>query len=218
LYTVYNQLSMGLDEINVPEQKKGARSDTRYSVRASNEQAARKLFQNARLNLLNVNGWHTLSGDGVVFQLMNEKGEEIQALAFTGNYFRICIPGIPGSASAKSEEWVYVEKIEEGTLKYHEFLTMRVRPCANPLSGNHETAHFFSSDATSTFSVIRNGTRVQVSVSGRNETPNTETSSLFSRVRNVIVAFGAMLGLNKPLWKSLAKGIIKKKGAVLRTQ
>jgi hypothetical protein len=209
---------MHIHQPNVPEQKKGARSDTRYSVRTSNEQAARRLFQNARLNLLNVNGWHTLSGDNVLFQLMNEKGEEIQALAYTGNYFRICIPAIPGAATSKSEEWVYIEKIEEGGLKYHEYTSMRVRPCPSPLSESKEVAHFFSDDATSTFSVVRNGTRVMVMVSGRNEIPNTHASGLFAKVRNVIVAFGAMLGLNKPLWKSLAKGIIKKKGAVLRTQ
>jgi hypothetical protein len=205
------------DQANVPVQKKGARSDTRYAVRVSKEQTARQLFQNARLNLLNVNSWHTLTGDGVVFQLVNEKGEEIYSLAETGNYFRINIPIVPGSRAGKGDEWVYVEKIEEGKLKYHEFIAMRVRPSAPPFEHSGETAHFFSADATSTFSVIRNANRVMVAVSGRNEKPNTDTHDLFSWVRNLFVAFGAMLGLNKPLWKSLAKGIIKKKGAVLRT-
>lgn len=201
----------------VPEQKKGAHSDTRYFVRARTEQVARKLFQNARLNLLNVNSWHTLIGNNTTFQLINEKGEEINGLAETGNYFRITIPVIPGSKAGKGSEWVQVEKIEEGKMKYHEFVAMRVRPCAPPFDNKKETAHFFSDDATSTFSVVRNGARIVVAVSGRNEKANTDTSDLLGWIRNLVVAMGAMLGLNKPLWRSLAKGIIKKKGAVLRT-
>jgi hypothetical protein len=208
---------MHQDQPAVPRQKKGARSDTRYSIRAHNEQAARQLFQNARMNLLNVNGWHTLTGNGIVFQLVNEKGEEINGLAETGNYFRINIPAVPGTKAGKGDEWVQVEKIEEGEMKYHEFTAMRVRPAASPVTETDETAHFFSEDATSTFSVVRNGTRVMVSVSGRNEKANTDTHDLVSWIRNLVVAMGAILGLNKPLWRSLAKGIIRKKGAVLRT-
>lgn len=201
----------------VPEQKKGARSDTRYAVRVSNEQAARQLFQNARLNLLNVNSWQTLTGDGVAFQLVNEYGEEVHALAQEGNYFRINIPGLIGTKEGHGNEWVYVEKIEEGKLNHHEFTALTVRPSAPPFAGSKETAHFFSDDATSTFCVVRNNNRVVVSVSGRNEKPNTNTHHASSWIRNLIVALGAMIGLNKPLWKSLAKGIIRKKGAVLRT-
>jgi hypothetical protein len=201
----------------VPKQKTGAKSDTQYSVRTKNEQAAKQLYQNARLNLLNVNSWHTLTGSDVVFQLVNENGEEIHGLVEKGNYFRIHIPALPANKNGNGDEWVFVEKVEEGKMKYHEFISIRVRPVKAPVSQSTATAHFFSSKATSTFSVIRNSSRVTVSVSGRNEEPNTDTHDLMTSIRNVIVALGAMIGLNKPQWKSLAKGIINKKAAVLRT-
>jgi len=201
----------------IPKQREGARSDTQYSIRTRNEQLAKQLFQNARLNLLNVNSWHTLTGSDIVFQLVNEKGEEIQGLVERGNYFRIQIPGVPADSTGQGSEWVYVEKVEEGRMKYHEFVSVRVRPSAAPGYASDKTAHFFSSQATSTFSVVRNSSRVTVSISGRNEKPNTDTHDFLSYIRNVIVALGAMIGLNKPEWKSLAKGIIKKKAAVLRT-
>jgi hypothetical protein len=201
----------------VPKQKTGAKSDTQYSVRTRDEHAARQLYQNARLNLLNVNSWHTLTGSDVVFQLVNEKGEEIHGLVEKGNYFRIHIPSLPDNKAGMGDEWVYVEKVEEGRMKYHEFASVRVRPVKAPISQSSETAHFFSSKATSTFSVVRNSSKVTVSVSGRNEVPNTDTHDLLASIRNVIVALGAMIGLNKPQWQSLAKGIINKKAAVLRT-
>jgi hypothetical protein len=201
----------------VPVQKKGARSNTRYSVRASNENDARDLFQNARLNLLNVNAWHSLAGSGAVFQLVNENGDEVFSLAEKGNYIRIRIPGIPASDAGNGDEWVFVEKIEEGKMKYHEYAAIRVRPAVPPFAEKTETAHFFSDDATSSFSVVRNNNKITVSVQGRNETPNTDTNNPLRWLRNVMVALGAMIGLNKPQWKKLAKGIVRTKGAVLRT-
>jgi hypothetical protein len=200
----------------VPRQKTGARSDTHYSVRASNEHSASQLFQNARLNLLNVNGWHSLSGSGACFQLVNEKGEEINGLVEQGNYFRIRIPGIPGSKEGAGDEWVRVEKVEEGKLRYHEFTAIRVRPAAPPFTSKTEAAHFFSTEATSSFCVVRNSNRITASVLGRNEKPNTKTRHWSSWLRNIIIALGAMLGFNKRQWKGLVKGIIKKKGAVVR--
>jgi hypothetical protein len=204
-------------KIILPGQKKGARSDTYYSVRAANEQTAKHLYQNARLNLLNVNSWHLLTKSEIVFHLVNEEGKEIDALVEKGNYFRISIPLVPPNKEGNGDEWVQVEKIEEGNLKYHEYISIRVRPSAPPLKKNSETAHFFSNEATSTFSLVRNNNRVTVSVSGRNERPNTDTHNFITGIRNVIIALGAMIGFNKPQWKSLAKGIIKKKAAVLRT-
>jgi hypothetical protein len=182
----------------IPAQRKGAKSDTYYAIRLPNEAAARRLFQNARLNLLNVNSWHSLAGSGAVFQLINEKGQEINRLVEKGNYFRISLPGVPGLEAGDGDEWVKVENVEEGSVK------------------SKQTAHFFSETATSTFCVIRKRNKVVVSVSGRNEVPNTKVSGLFAWLRNVLVAFAAMIGFNKPQWSSLAKGIARTKGAVLR--
>jgi hypothetical protein len=200
----------------VPVQKKGARSDTYYSIRAADENDAGDLFQNARMNLLNVNSWHALAGSGANFRLVNEKGEELCTLVEKGNYIRINLPGIPGTETGKGDEWVLVEKVEEGNMKYHEYAAIRVRPAVPPFADKPETAHFFSEDATSSFYVVRNNNKITVSVSGRNEIPNTDTSNPLTWIRNVIVGLGAMLGFNKPQWKKLVKGIARKKGAVLR--
>jgi hypothetical protein len=200
----------------IPAQRKGAKSDTYYAIRLPNEAAARRLFQNARLNLLNVNSWHSLAGSGAVFQLINEKGQEINRLVEKGNYFRISLPGVPGLEAGDGDEWVKVENVEEGSVKSKEFTAIRVRPSSPPFVHKTQTAHFFSETATSTFCVIRKRNKVVVSVSGRNEVPNTKVSGLFAWLRNVLVAFAAMIGFNKPQWSSLAKGIARTKGAVLR--
>lgn len=200
----------------IPRQKKGARSDTHYSVRAATEQLARELFQKARLNLLNVNSWHSLAGSGAVFQLVDEKGEEVNELVNKGNYIRIHIPAVPGSKQGRGNEWVKVEKIEEGHLNHHEFTAIRVRPAVPPFADKAEVAHFFSDEATSSFCAVRNSSKVTVSVLGRNETPNTRTHNQLTWIRNLIVSLGAILGFNKPQWKSLARGIIREAGTLIK--
>lgn len=202
----------------IPEQKKGAKSDSCHQVIASSEKDARRWFQRARVNLLNVNNWHWLIGNrAAMFQLVNENGEEIHEYVEKGNYIRIRVAGIPHSEAGDGDEWVYVEKIEEGRLKYHEFVAIRVRPTVPPFVDKNETAHFFSEDATSSFAVIRNKIKITASVSGRNEMPNTDTKNPFRWLRNIIVALGAMLGFNKPVWKRLAKGLIEKNNSGIVT-
>lgn len=201
----------------IPGQEKGAKSDSSHHVNCSSEKSARKLFQHARLSLLNVNNWHYLIGLGAArFQLVDTNGQETQAPVEEGNYIRIRVAGIPHSDAGDGDEWVHVEKIEEGRLNYHEYIAIRVRPAVPPFVHKHETAHFFSEDATSNFSVVRNKLKVTATVSGRNEVPNTDTKNPFRWLRNVMVALGAMLGLNKPVWKRLVKGLIEKKNSGIR--
>jgi hypothetical protein len=52
------------------------------------------------------------------------------------------------------------------------------------------------------------GTIVTAEEHGRNEVPNTDTSSTIDNIRNTLVGWSARIGLSYPQWKSLVKGII----------
>jgi hypothetical protein len=45
---------------------------------------------------------------------------------------------------------------------------------------------------------------------GRNERPNP-VGGFWNRIRNIIIALAAMLGLSVPQWKMLVNGIIRQK-------
>jgi len=195
----------------VPKQHKGAKSDTRYSIKLPSISSAKSLFQNARMNLLNVNAWHVIAGPGsAIFELFSTNGKKINGTVKKGNYLRITIPAIPGSPAGKGSDWVRVEKINEQEKPNYQLMAISVRPAPAPITDEPEVAHFFSPDSTSTFSIERSNNLVIASVNGRNETPNTESKSLWARIRNFMVALGAMIGMNKSQWKKLAKGLIKK--------
>jgi hypothetical protein len=62
--------------------------------------------------------------------------------------------------------------------------------CRRP-SGAPGTAHFFTSDATSTYIIQRDGLTVRALYHGRNEVPNTAAPKVTDKVRNALVAAGA---------------------------
>jgi hypothetical protein len=194
-------------EAVVPPQRKGAKSDIRYSKRVLGEKEGKELYEKARKNLLDVNRWQQLAGPvSAAFYLTDPFGKHVDRLPLQGDYIKIHLPANP----EEKFDWVRIEAIEEQKSHvYFNWIVMRVRP-TDPPRQQEETEHFFSKDATSSFSVERSGRKVTASVMGRNELPNIEAPGLLNKVRNVFIALGAMIGLNYPQWKALVKGIITK--------
>lgn len=192
----------------VPDNHSGASSDNEFSIQKPDSASAQQLFQVAKSRLLNVNEWHQLSGVASAnFQLTDETGIEINRSAKLGDHFKIDIPG-PGTITGKGNDWVQIEAIEESSEGDCEVIAMRVRPTSNPQSSKEDVAHFFSEEASSTFSVTRKGNTVTAAVHGRNEKPNLKADSLLDKVRNAVVGTSAIAGMNKPQWKSLVKGLL----------
>jgi hypothetical protein len=190
----------------VPPQLKGARSDIKYSVTGSDEAEAIQVYDRARKNLLDINRWQHMAGKAsAAFQLADPFGKEESRLPLQGDYIKIHLPVNPPDKF----DWVRIEAIEERKLHVHfNWIVIRVRP-ADPPRQQEETEHFFSREATSSFSVERAGRKVVASVRGRNELPNIQVTGLMNKIRNVFIALGAMMGLNYPQWKALMRGLLK---------
>lgn len=191
----------------VPSQNKGGKSDVRYSIKAFGEVEARKIYERARRNLLDINNWQILSGKfSAAFFLTDPFGKHVQRLPLQGDYIKIHLP----ISSEDKFDWVRIEGIEEQkSHTYFNWVTIRVRPSEAPKE-KEETEHFFSKEATSSFSVERSGRKVEASVKGRNELPNTNTRGIFNKIRNAVIAIAAIAGLNTPQWSGLVKGIVTK--------
>ncbi|HEX6915515.1 MAG TPA: hypothetical protein VF145_09755 [Chitinophagaceae bacterium] len=193
----------------VPEQEKGGGSETSHSVEFPDDLTARNAFGTFKRRLLDVNRWQEYAGSGTAsFQLTDEEGNRLDRPAQKADRFCIDVPG-PGSKAGNGCDWVAVDAIEQTGSDTGEMIAMRVRPVENPLNDTNDVAHFFSAEATSTFSIIREGRVITAAVHGRNEKPNLETEKLRDRVRNAVVATGAILGLNKPQWKALVTGLLE---------
>jgi hypothetical protein len=196
----------------VPRQKKGAETNAEESVTAFSLEEAKLIFMKAKERLLDIDHWHRWSGFGsATFHVTDEKGRRLERSAREGDLVCIDIPG-PGNSEGDGKDWVRVEAIESSydAANDYEVFSLVVRPTSNPKSSSGETAHFYSSDATSTYMVQREGRKVWAAEHGRNETPNTDVDKALDKARNAAVALGGMAGLSKLQWKALVKGLLEK--------
>lgn len=190
----------------IPEHEEGAQSNTESERVCSSETTATGFYQVVKERLLDVNRWHEYAGTATAqFQLVDVNGNPVGRPAQQGDYFQIDLPGPDGK---REGDWVQIEAIETEDKPEHQWTAIRVRPAENPLDVAKETAHFFDEQATSTFVARREGRRVIAGVYGRNEKPNTERENLADKIRNAVVALGAMVGFSKLQWKSLVKGLV----------
>lgn len=196
----------------VPQQRSGFRTYTEHMVKLPTPEEARRRYERARDRLLEVNNWKRLCGPlSASFTLTDSSGNvRRHKKAAEGDHIRINLLG-PGSQTGSGFDWVEIEKIEDkatpsGSTAY---IAMRVRPSGNPKETPGKVAHFFQDNATSSFVVERSGSLLRASVYGRNEQPNTAPEGLLDKVRNFFIAITASLGMARPQWKRLAKGLLR---------
>lgn len=191
----------------IPQNVSGKENDLHASVKLPNEAAAIKCFEMARRRMLTPARWAELCGAlSARFELTDQHGTILHRPANQNDIIRIDIPG-PGPTTGHGFDWVKVEAIEERpAIHGAELCAMRVRPSRAP--GSKRVAHFFSEDATSTFVVARNKLEVEASYHGRNEEANTTAKKPGEKLRNAIVAAGAMAGISELQWQALIEAFV----------
>ena len=203
----------GIDNMNIsnsqalPPQQEGGQADIVETVRASDSPEARRFFVQAKARLFDIANWGNISeGITASFTLTDKYGSIKAGLPKVGDHIRINIPG-PGSLAGEGYDWVRIEIVEEMGEQDWEFCFIKVRPSEDPAK-KEGTAHFFESQATSTFIIRREGTLLVAEIHGRNEKPNTSSKWLTDNIRNLLVSTAATSGLAKIQWQKLAKGLL----------
>ena len=192
-----------------PEQHHGASSETTRCRTLKDRHSAEAHYQVCSKRLMDPGSWKTHAGGGAAFLLTDENARPVSGKPAQGMFVRIDIPGLPDTASGKGYEWVRITEVTERNDAERWLSRITVRPADSPVPGTSGVAHFFTPQASSTFAIVLEGTKVCAMVLGRNERPNTNAPGLFSRIRNFFVGILAMIGLNKPQWLSLVKGLVR---------
>lgn len=195
----------------VPENETGKALDLEEFVTENSIEEAVTTFKRACKRLLNPPIWHELAGAASAsFKILTEKNVDPHRLACVNDYLAIDIPG-PGTSAGDGYDWVQVENITENVEPgADESMSVTLKASPNPNKPGEGTAHFFKDGATSTFIIKRKGNTVIASYHGRNETPNIKEKGLGDKIRNTIVAAGALAGISELQWKALIKGFLQK--------
>ncbi len=195
----------------IPAQFTGQEIEVKTIKELNDEATAKSLYNVAKKKLLDVNNWNKTAGAITAqFQLIDEKGEEVSREVKKGDFLRINIPG-PGSKEGDGYDWVLVEELKEINKGSLQSVGFRVRPNENPFSEKTETAHFYSKEATSSFIITRENSKLISWIIDRNLLPNTESDSLVDKLRDVVVGVSAIAGFSKVQWQGLADGLIQNK-------
>jgi hypothetical protein len=187
----------------VPEHNKGNQLDLKIEESCKTVDEAVALFDRACNRLRHPETWKAMTGSlGASFETPLTSKLEV------GDYIQIEIPG-PGLTAGAGYDWAKVDAIEENmSSSADEIFGMKLMVCENPEHPEKGTAHFFASGATSTFIVERRGQQLTVSYHGRNEVPNIKNEEIGDKVRNVVVALGAMAGGSEIQWRAFLTGLL----------
>jgi hypothetical protein len=187
----------------------GTQSDIVETIDAADQQEAKLLFLKARERLFDISHWENISeGLSASFYLTDKNGNLKEGFPEKGDHIRIDIPG-PGSSAGQGFDWVRVELIEDkrATDRDKEWSIIKVRPSEDPVT-MEGVAHFFEDQATSSFIVTREDTKLSAEVHGRNEKPNKKSKKLADKIRNTVAGTLATAGIAKIQWEKLVKGLL----------
>lgn len=194
----------------IPKQIKGGFHNTESQKEFDTNEAAIQNFEILKQRFFSVHNWKSFCGEGFAdFKLHDSSGHYVERNPQQNDYIRIDIPG-PGNFEAKGFEWVkIIEIIDYQNLEdQFEYILIICKPTKSPDNKkNNHTAHFYSSSATSNFTIIRDGNRIETGIYGRNETPNFN-AVLLDKLRNLGIALGGIIGFSKIQWKKLADGLL----------
>lgn len=164
------------------------------------ERTAQEAFARSQEKLFHVNGWSGLSTFTADFILHDQTGKPTTGQRpQVGDYIKIVLP------SPMSENWVQVIHVATEA-KLAEFI---VRPSRNPQRNDEEVAHFFQSQARSTFRVEVDGYTIRAYEIGENEAINNQEPQSGGRaVVNTVVAEVGWLFYQDIQWKALTDYLV----------
>ena len=193
----------------IPENETGKQVDLFEEIELGSNEDAVSAYNTARERLLNPAIWKTITGAAAAdFEAADVEDLSEPKRVSVGDYIKIDLPA-PGLSAGDGHDWVRVETIEENFDRdADESFAMKVKVCENPEHPEEGVAHFFAEGASSTFIITRKAQVVKASYHGRNETPNLENPALKDKIRNAVIATGAMAGVSELQWKAFLKGLL----------
>ena len=196
--------------IGIPSQVKGACHDTESQKEFVVPELAFQKYAELKKRFLNINHWKDYCGESSTdFKLYNSLGEPVSRNPEIGDFVRINIPG-PGDLRTNGFDWVQITEITDHHVEQDEIesMLMLCKPSKIPGNNNENIAHFYSSEATSSFRIARGIDFIRIGIYWRNEVANFSNVGFLGRIRNFIITLGGFVKVSKIQWKCLAEGLL----------
>jgi hypothetical protein len=166
-------------------------------------EAAQSVFAIIKTRLLDIDEWNKNSFLSS-FQLFDENGKSLpDKTILEGVFLRISLKG------SGKYDWVKVIEIYEASNE----LIITVEPTYNPTTEPLDktvTSHFFTSQATNNFCLLKDADSISLYVIGLVEKQNTqEAKNIFEQARNIATAnLGSYLGIQTGEWETFCENFL----------
>ncbi|MCG2792600.1 MAG: hypothetical protein L6262_03505 [Weeksellaceae bacterium] len=196
----------------IPEHKKGSFHDTESRRIFENREETASNYDILKSRFFSVNEWPDYCGQAFAdFKLFDADAHHLTRWPKANDLIRIDIPG-PGNLQSNGYDWVKIINIAQNEFLNDDEIENIIITCvptndpAKPK--NNYIAHFYSEKSSSTFKIARGNKYIKTGIYGRNETPNLN-ANFIGKIRNIVVAAGAMLQISKIEWKVLAERLLE---------
>lgn len=164
--------------------------------------AAADFFSYLKGKLLDLEAWNAQSGLSS-YTHFDKNGNEVKNEPLREeDFIRILVKG------TGKYDWVRVRQIYRAANE----IVLTVKPAFDPTDEDKtSTSHFFSSEATNNFCLLKNETTIEFYVVGLNEKTNVgEADGVIETARNAAVAnLGFYLGIQKSEWTTFCQKFLE---------
>lgn len=168
----------------------------------ADEAEAEKFFERLKDKIFHLEAWNA-EGALSSFAHFDETGAELKNKPLAdGDFIRIALKG------AGKYDWVRIARIHRAPSE----IVIGVKPTFDPTAEDKDaTSHFFTSEATNNFCLLKKDATVMLYVIGLNEKTNLdETGSLLEKARNFAAAnLGSYLGVQSAEWTTFARNFLE---------
>lgn len=191
----------------IPIQKKG---NSRDSISFCENQDIHLLYDKVKNRLLDINNWYKYTSiTNLNFQIFSEDKNPIERFLLKDDLIRIEFlkdNSLP-IFDIVMNDWVIVEKINEFENESYKCFILQLAPYQS--NSCKEMKHFYNSEASNTFILLKENDKVTLSIHGRNEYPNFRSKSKLSIFRNIMMANLGIIGVDRFLWDKFAENLLK---------
>lgn len=189
------------------KQRSGKSQRTELSRKYNTVQEAKQAFRRQTESLLRPGGWNSQAigityADSPRWDLLDSKGIERPKNPRLEQNDILRIANVAGT-----DFYVQAENVNN----QRDNVQFTLRPCKNPQSPNPgETTHFFTKEATRTFTLQREGNEVFFVTEGRNETLNIASESGPFVASNAVGGAAVMYGMGSLHWELFAHRLLNR--------
>ena len=170
------------------------KSSSISEILLENDNNAKEIFKNLKLNLYNVEHWNSVKDkEHCHFQLCNKHGDEKTGKIENGDLIRICVTD--ENQKTTVYDWFQIRDLEETNFPDEQIISFHLKPMISSQLLIERKNRSKKRLAINSFSIRRLRNKIITEIEETNEMINLETVNFYHKIRNLFLGFNGILNI-----------------------